>query len=123
MTNLTKLKYELNTILTQKAEFSLFCARQKQFEEGDKLGKFLARYIKQKEARTAIPAIKGQGDILMLKSIEINKTFRQFFAQLYSSETQASPQTTNCFLMSLNLPSLSGEQVDRLEAPISQDEI
>ena len=61
LNTLTKLKYEFNLIMTQKAEFCLFRARQKYFEEGDKAGRMLARYIKQKEAMCAIPAIRGGG--------------------------------------------------------------
>lgn len=64
---LTRLKYELNTILTRKPEFALFRARQKFFEEGDKAGHMLARYIKQKEALSSIPAVRVQGDVLLTK--------------------------------------------------------
>lgn len=39
LAKLAKLKYEYNSIITQRAEFSLFRARQKYFEEGDKAGK------------------------------------------------------------------------------------
>ena len=56
LTTLTRLKFELNSILTQKAEFNLFRARQKYFEEGDKAGRLLARYIKQKENQSSISA-------------------------------------------------------------------
>ena len=49
LTQLTRLKYQFNAILTEKAEFALFRTRQKQFEKGDRAGKMLARYIKQRE--------------------------------------------------------------------------
>uniref|UniRef100_A0A8C7WW94 exodeoxyribonuclease III n=1 Tax=Oryzias sinensis TaxID=183150 RepID=A0A8C7WW94_9TELE len=55
---LTMLKYEFNAVLSQKAEFSLFRARQKYFEEGDKAGRLLARYIKQREAMSTISAVQ-----------------------------------------------------------------
>lgn len=50
LSSLVKLKYELNLILTPKVEFTLFHLIQKQFENGDKAGKMLARYVKMKEA-------------------------------------------------------------------------
>lgn len=52
------LKYELNATLTHKAEFALFRARQKFFEEEDKAGRMLATYIKEEEALRSIPALQ-----------------------------------------------------------------
>ena len=123
LTNLTRLKYELNSILTQKAEFSLFRARQKYFEDGDKAGRMLARYIKQREALSNIPAVRAEDGALMFDSKDINRTFRDFYASLYSSELQADQQEIHLYLTSLGLPTLSVEQVDLLEAPITKEEI
>ncbi len=47
--NLTSLKYKYNDILSKQVEFGLFRVRQKYFESGDKAGKLLANYIKQRE--------------------------------------------------------------------------
>ena len=123
LTNLTRLKYELNSILTQKAEFSLFRARQKYFEEGDKAGRLLTRHIKQREARSTIAAIRTEGGALTRDPREINKTFREFYATLYSSEAQVDQQETHAFLTSLALPTLSVDQVDLLDAAITREEI
>ncbi|CAI5685458.1 unnamed protein product [Oreochromis niloticus] len=123
LTHLIRLKYEFNSILTQKMEFSLFWARQKYFEDGDKPGKLLARYIKQKEAQTIIAAIRAQDGTLVSKPSEVNEAFRDFYMQLYSSEVQANSQEINSFLSPLNLPALSKTQVDSLDAPISKEEI
>lgn len=62
---LTKLKYEYNTIMSEKAEFYLFRARQKYFEEGDKAGRLLARYIKQREAMSTISVIRDEAGQLL----------------------------------------------------------
>ena len=123
LTNLTRLKYELNSILTQKAEFSLFRARQKYFEEGDKAGRLLARYIKQREAQSTIPAIRTEGGAVTREPTEINKIFREFYAMHYLSETQVDQQEMHAFLASLALPTLSVDQVDLLDAPITREEI
>lgn len=123
LTNLTRLKYELNSILTQKADFSLFRTRQKYFEEGDKAGRLLARYIKQREAQSTIAAIRTEGGAATRDHTEINMTFREFYAKLYSSETQVSQQEMHAFLNSLTLPTLSVSQVDLLDAPITKEEI
>lgn len=55
LSSLVKPKYKLNTILIQ-----LFIPRQKKFEEGDKAGKMLARYIKIKEAQNTKSSIRTQ---------------------------------------------------------------
>ena len=59
MRKLTKLKYQFNNIVTQKVEFNLFRARQTYFESGDKAGKLLASYIKQRESASTIPAVRS----------------------------------------------------------------
>ena len=120
---LTKLKYDFNVIMTQKAEFSLFRARQKYFEEGDKAGRMLARYIKQKEAMTAIPAIKGDGGTLISDPRKINLAFRDFYNNLYTSESVVEQSGISSFLTDLDLPKLTVDQRDRLDRPITVGEI
>ena len=119
--HLVKLKYELSSILTRKAEFSLFRLRNKQFEEGDKAGEMLARYIKIKEAQNVISAIRTQDG--HLEPYDINNTFWDFYISLYSSEMKAGSQEILDFLSSLSLPSLSKEQIESLDAPITKEEI
>ena len=46
---LSHLKYKYNTLLYERVHFSLFRARQRFFEGGDKAGRMLANYIKQQE--------------------------------------------------------------------------
>lgn len=82
--NLTTLKYELN--------FSPFRARKKYFEEGNKAGTLLVRYIKPREAQNTIAAIRTEGGVLTRDPTEVNMTFRAFYATLYLSETQAEQQ-------------------------------
>uniref|UniRef100_A0A3Q2CN90 exodeoxyribonuclease III n=1 Tax=Cyprinodon variegatus TaxID=28743 RepID=A0A3Q2CN90_CYPVA len=83
LNKLTKLKYEFNTIPSQKAAFSLFYVRQKYFEEGDKEGRLLARYIKQREALTTISAIKDDHGHLLFEPKRINTVFSNFYMDLY----------------------------------------
>lgn len=47
---LSKLKYQYNSILSEQIAFNLLRARQRYFESGDKPGKMLASYIKQKQS-------------------------------------------------------------------------
>lgn len=84
LSNLTTLKYELN--------FSPFRARKKYFEQGNKAGTLLVRYIKPREAQNTIAAIRTEGGVLTRDPTEVNKIFRAFYATLYLSETQAEQQ-------------------------------
>ena len=121
--SLTKLKYDFNVIMTQKAEFSLFRARQKYFEEGDKAGRLLARYIKQREAMCAIPAIRSGEGHLVSDPKRINQAFKDFYSHLYTSESHVDQGDIASFLSTLDLPKLSEEQVARLDLPITLGEI
>ena len=123
LTQITRLKYQFNTILTAKAEFALFRARQKQFEEGDRAGKMLARYIKQRESMSAIPAIEHQGRGLLTNPTDINIEFKQFYSNLYVSELQANEDEIRSFLSSLSLPTLTEEQREFLDTPITVEEV
>ena len=120
---LTKLKYDFNVIITQKAEFALFRARQKYFEEGDKAGRLLARYIKQREAMSAIPAIRDSEGRLISDPKRINSAFRGFYNHLYTSESIAEQEEITSFLADLDLPKLSMNQIKRLDLPITVGEI
>ena len=123
LTVLTRLKYEFNSLLTQKAEFALFRARHKYFEEGDKAGRLLARYIRQRENESIILGVADGNGIVRSDSTLINGIFRDFYSNLYKSELHADPQEISSFLASLDLPSLSDEQCAGLDRPITLEEI
>lgn len=49
----------------------IFILRQKKFEEGDKAGKMLAKYIKIKEAQNTKPSVRMQDGKLMSETMDI----------------------------------------------------
>uniref|UniRef100_A0A3Q2ZLG1 exodeoxyribonuclease III n=1 Tax=Kryptolebias marmoratus TaxID=37003 RepID=A0A3Q2ZLG1_KRYMA len=99
LNKLTKLKYEYNTIMSEKAEFSLFRARQKYFEEGDKAGRLLARYIKQREAMTSISAIRNR----TVNSTTFNKNKKCFHIKPYHPMLCTTKRMDMlCFTTSMN---------------------
>ena len=73
--NLIHLKYQYNNILSKKTEFNLFRARQSYFESGDKAGKLLGSYIKQRELASTVPAVRSPAGELFTATVHINKTF------------------------------------------------
>lgn len=61
--------------------------RHKQFEEGDKAGKLLASYIKIKPVQGVIPTVKTHDGKIVSDLVEINGILRDFYVNLYLSET------------------------------------
>lgn len=54
---------------------------------------------------------------------EINEVFKDFYSKLYSSEHNVNQSDIDTFLNNLQLPRLSEEYANRLEAPISPVEL
>ncbi|KAL2085077.1 hypothetical protein ACEWY4_018397 [Coilia grayii] len=121
--SLVQLKYQYNSLLSQKLEFLLFRARQRFFEGGDKAGRLLANYIKQQETHSNIPAIHDQQGVLHTSPSDINNTFKIFYEHLYSSESTADRSEIKAFLNNLDLPVLSSDQKHLLDRPITVTEI
>lgn len=71
---------------------------------------------------SAIPAIWDQGGTCYL-ILQTSKLSLYNFAQTYTSESQVNSDDIRSFFGSLNLPTLSDEQCDSLEAPIMVEEI
>lgn len=117
MRKLTKLKYQYHTILSQKVEFNLFRARQTYFESGNKAGKLLARYIKQREMASTIPAVS------LTATVDINQAFKEFYSDLYSSTSTSTEEEIHKFIEPLGLPKLTDEQRDFLDLDITIEEI
>lgn len=53
-------------------------------------------------------------------AVPINDTFREFYSQLYTSQSQADTNTIINFLSGLDIPRISLDTSKRLEEPISQ---
>lgn len=97
LVTLARLKFEFNAIISHKAEFPLFRAWQKLFVEGDKAGRMLARYIKEKEALSSIPALRVQGDVLLTHSGKINGAFRDFYISSIHLSPKLTGRNSTCF--------------------------
>lgn len=120
---LTRLKYQHNTILSQKAEYNLFRAKQTYFESGDKAGKLLARYIKQRELASTIPAVGSPAGDVCTATVDINRVFKEFYINLYSSMSNSIDEEMHTFLEPLGLPKLTEEQKQFLDSDISVEEL
>lgn len=90
---------------------------------GDKSDKLLANQLKGSKGKQRISKIWLQNGQITADHLQINEIFREFYTQLYTSESQSDHNAIFDFLNTLNTPILSLDFRKRLEEPISQAEI
>lgn len=120
--NICNLKYKLHEIYNKKAEYALFRLKTSFYEGGEKNGKLLARQLKQQDNANNIPMIK-KGNGVVTSSNEINGVFEKFYKDLYTSCSTSNMEEVENFFSGLLLPTISCEQREKLEAPITEEEI
>ena len=118
--NILKLRYEYNDILSAQVQDQLFKLKQKQFELGDKPQKLLARQLRGLQASRAIHKIKSKSGDIITDPSNINKRFREYYQQLYTSKAKGD---TAAWLENLNLPKLNDEACEALNADITAQEL
>ena len=87
------------------------------------MGKYLANQIKQNKEKATISNIKDSAGKPANSPAEINKIFRSFYANFYSSDKDPSQEDINSFLNSTDLPQLNKGQTNILDTPITQYEL
>ena len=120
---LRKLRMDLNKIINQKIQFQLQRLRLDNWEHGNKSSKLLANLLKQNKEKCTISSIKTSNGTISQDPQEINNTFREFYQTLYSSQKNPSDLDIDTFLNTINLPKLTEEQIQSLEAPILIEEL
>ena len=119
---LCKLKFELNEIYNRKAEYALFRLKTNYYESGEKAGKLLSQQLKRQDSSHIIPAIETSKG-LVYSPKKINEVFFQFYSDLYSSTSKVTANEINTYLQNINLPKITVEQMETLDAPITEDEV
>lgn len=64
---------------------------------------------------------KGNGVVTSSKGI--NEVFEKFYIDLYTSTCTLDIEEVETFFSGLNLPTISSEQIKRMDAPITEEEI
>ncbi|KAM9330707.1 annexin A1 [Gastrophryne carolinensis] len=97
------------------------------YEQGNKAGRLLARALRPKQAKIRIEGIRGSDGIFYQKNGEIADLFRRFYLTLYNLPVQQGKRdvegSMEAYLMDSGMPSLSEEEVEQLEAPITVMEL
>lgn len=81
-----RLQTDFDLLSTNKARLCLLKSRQPFLESGDKAGKLLAHQARAEATLRLIPAIRANSGEIHTDPATINKTFAQFYADLYSSD-------------------------------------
>lgn len=121
--SLSVLKSEYNAISLQKSEFILHRTKLKYYFHGDRPSRLLAWRLKQNEARASINAIKDKQGKIITSPVGVNKIFRSFYEDLYTSDITFNHQKCTDFLNRLSLPKLDPSESDFLERPVTLDEL
>lgn len=86
-------------------------------------GRLLAHQLKSKAASQLIPQICNSNNDLIVNPIEINNTFKNYFSNLYTSESPESNSEIFEFLNNIDIPVLNSVQKTNLDQPIQIEEI
>ena len=115
------MKYD--DIIRNKIEYKLKRAKLNYHECGEKAGKLLASRLKKQMTKSTISCIRLPNNSTTTDPDQINKTFTDFYENLYKSDSDDDPDSMQEFLKNIDLPCLSEEEKNALEQPITQFEI
>ena len=122
-TKLKSVKTELDDILRQRVEFLMHTTKHRYYTDSSKPSRLLALTLKRQENQFNIPSINCPVKGLVTKTADINSAFKSFFENLYSSEDRLSPELFDSFFDKLNLPALSDNESEELDAPLTLHEL
>lgn len=117
------MQKEYDLLSTGKVEKQLLQARGFQYEHGEKAGRLLAHQFKAKSTSQQISQIKNVSDDVTVIPSEINDTFRDYYSNLYKSESPTNNTDMEKFLDGLIFPNIDNGQERRLDQPLNASEI
>uniref|UniRef100_A0A3B1JFC8 Reverse transcriptase domain-containing protein n=1 Tax=Astyanax mexicanus TaxID=7994 RepID=A0A3B1JFC8_ASTMX len=123
LASIMKLKYEYNNILSSQIKTLLLKVKQKHFELGNKPSCLLSYQLRGLQKSRAILKIKNRSGYLTTKLSEINKCFKEYYQELYTSKSTTDTSVITNFLKSLNLPKLDTVAREKLNAEITLNEV
>ena len=115
-----KLQTELDLLSTREAEQLLLQSRGTFYESGDRAGRLLAQQLKSRNASNQIAQIRNDTGMITSDPGDI---FREFYSQLYSSESPDDGAHLSQFFAKLDMPRISLEDRQLLDSPLQLSEI
>lgn len=119
-----RIRNEINGLTTQDITKRMLFTKQRHNESGSKFSKLLAWKLRKQQAERSVFKIRdNQTNTIEIKQDKIQSTFESFYKKLFSKATQDEESEIDSFLDTLNLPVLTEEQNNKLEAEITTVEI
>uniref|UniRef100_A0A3B1J8B1 Reverse transcriptase domain-containing protein n=1 Tax=Astyanax mexicanus TaxID=7994 RepID=A0A3B1J8B1_ASTMX len=124
MTEILKIRNEINIMYTQEIEKNIIFTKQKYYEAGTRSAKLLAKKIKKQQADSTIYKIRDpQTKTVLCKCEEIQTAFKKYYEKLYSQQCFEDEEKIEIFLKSHDLPTLTDEQNNDLKSRITKEEL
>ncbi len=117
-------KQNLNKLYDSYEEMKAKFIKQKYYDNGPRAKKLLAWRIRKQQEERSIHKIKDtQSGKMYHKLKEIQKSFENYYRDLYTQPKGADPSSITQFLNSLDLPSIGLEQNKIMMSEITQKEL
>lgn len=100
------LQTEFNLSSTKLIENLLNKSRHKSYEHGEKIGKILAHQLRQQSVDQSILEITDENDKKLTDPLEINNRFKEYYSQLYTSESSRNEVLFDSFFSKFTLPTI-----------------
>lgn len=118
------IKSEIDEINTQEIQKKLLFTKQLYYDTGGKALKLLSYRLRKQQAEKTIYKIRNPNT----KNIEtdpkkIKQCFEEYYQKLYSQPQLSNNNQIDTFLSSLNLPTVSDTQNQRLTSKITKEEV
>lgn len=119
------VKQEINTILSEEIKKKLTYMKQRWYEAGPRASKLLSWKLRKQQGENTIYKVRDpKTDKMTTKLEEIQRAFEKYYtAALYTQPDKTDEPAIRNVLASLDLPSISKDQNDKLTREISTEEI
>ena len=122
VTKARKLKIELDEIAVQKTKGSIIRSRARWYELGEKCNKYLLNLEKRSYEKKHITKLKTPDGSTVEDPKTILTAMKNFYNQLYTSQSQLSAECFSTFFDCESLPKLDSTKQDLCEGLITAEE-
>uniref|UniRef100_A0A803K3V4 Reverse transcriptase domain-containing protein n=1 Tax=Xenopus tropicalis TaxID=8364 RepID=A0A803K3V4_XENTR len=124
----SSLNAEINVINMERVTFQIMLTKQRYYVEDNKNSRLLASKLRDARVNNRILSIKTSDGQMLSNPKHIAQEFANYYTKLYNLKddpTTPQPDSTNItnFLTKISLPSLSENQLEYFNAPITQAEV
>ena len=117
------LQTQFNLISTSETERLIMRSRGLYYENGEKSGRLLAHQLKSKSAAQIISQIEDATGKLTTDPLKINDTFKDFYFDLYNSQSLKDTSLFQNFLKTFEVPTLFTNHKEYLDQLMELEEV